>query len=48
MLDYTFTVEQMIIDTSDGNKVIEKRGPHTATIKGKHPRVYGNVPKKLG
>lgn len=48
VLDYAFTAEQMIIDTSDGNKVIEKRGPHTATIKGKDPRAYGNVPKKLG
>ena len=48
VLDYAFTAEQMIIDTSDGNKVIEKRGPHTATIKGKDARAYGNVPKKLG
>jgi hypothetical protein len=48
VLDYAFTAEQMIIDTSDGNKVIEKRGPHTATIKGKDPRAYGSVPKKLG
>ncbi len=48
VLEYAFTAEQMIIDTSDGNKVIEKRGPHTATIKGKDPRTYGNVPKKLG
>lgn len=48
VLDYAFTAEQMIIDTSDCNKVIEKRGPHTATIKGKDARAYGNVPKKLG
>lgn len=48
VLDYSFTAEQMIIDTSDGNKVLEKRGPHTATIKGKDERVYGNLPKKLG
>lgn len=48
VLDYAFTAEQMIIDTSDSNKVLEKRGPHTATIKGKDARVYGNVPKKLG
>ena len=48
VLEYAFTAEQMIIDTADGNKVIEKRGPHTATIKGKDPRAYGNVPKKLG
>jgi hypothetical protein len=47
VLDYEFTAEQMIIDTSDGNKVIAKRGPHTGTIKGKSPRVHGNVPKKL-
>jgi hypothetical protein len=48
VLDYAFTAEQMIIDTSDGNKIIEKRGPHTATITGKDARAYGNVPKKLG
>jgi hypothetical protein len=48
VVDYAFTAEQMIIDTSDGNKVIEKRGPHTGTIKGKDARVYGNVPKRLG
>jgi hypothetical protein len=48
VLDYAFTAEQMIIDTSDGNKVIAKHGPHTATIKGKSPRVHGNVPKKFG
>jgi len=48
VLDYEFTAEQMVIDTSDGNKVIAKRGPHTATIKGKSSRVHGNVPKKLG
>ncbi|OPY58451.1 MAG: hypothetical protein A4E55_00900 [Pelotomaculum sp. PtaU1.Bin035] len=42
-LNYSFTAEQMIIDTSDGNKVIAKRGPHTATIKGKDPRVYDNA-----
>ena len=48
MIDYSFTAEQMIIDTSDSNKVLERRGPHTATIKGKDARVYGNVPKKLG
>jgi hypothetical protein len=37
-LNYAFTAEQMIIDTSQANKVIEKRGPATGTIKGKHPR----------
>ena len=40
-LDYSFTAEQMIIDTSRGNKVLEKRGPATGTIKGKHPRKFG-------
>ena len=48
VLDYSFTAEQMIIDTSNGNNVIARRGPHTATIKGKHERTYANVPKKLG
>lgn len=45
VIDYSFTAEQMIIDTSDGNKEIAKRGPHTATIKGKHPRTFAGVPK---
>jgi hypothetical protein len=44
VLDYSFTAEQMIIDTSQANKVIAKRGPHTATIRGKNPRTYGGVP----
>jgi hypothetical protein len=47
VLDYSFTAEQMIIDTSDGNRVVARRGPHTATIKGKDARTYANVPKKL-
>ncbi len=47
VVNYSFTAEQRIIDTSDGNKVIAKRGPHTATIVGKHPRAYGDVPKTL-
>jgi hypothetical protein len=47
VIDYTFTAEQMIIDTSDGNKVVEKRGPHTGTIKGKDPRTFGGVPASL-
>lgn len=45
VIDYSFTAEQMIIDTGDGNKVIAKRGPHTATIKGKDPRTFDGVPK---
>ncbi|HUT46924.1 MAG TPA: hypothetical protein VMX36_11610 [Sedimentisphaerales bacterium] len=45
VIDYSFTAEQMIIDTSDGNKEIAKRGPHTATIKGKDPRKFDGVPK---
>lgn len=48
VLDYAFTAEQMIIDTSDGDRVVARRGPHTATIKGKDERTYANVPKKLG
>ena len=40
VLDYAFTAEQMIIDTSDNDKVIAKEGPHTGTIKGKAPRTY--------
>jgi hypothetical protein len=47
VLDYSFTAEQVIIDTSDNNKEIAKKGPHTATITGKHPRSYNNVPKTL-
>jgi hypothetical protein len=47
VLNFSFTAEQMIIDTSLGNKLIAKRGPYTATIKGKHPRTYGGVPKIL-
>ena len=47
VIDYTFSAEEMIIDTSQGNKVIGKRGPHTATIKGKHPRVVDGVPATL-
>lgn len=39
-LDYAFTAEQMIIDTSQGNKVLEKVGPKTGTIQGKHPRKF--------
>ena len=45
VLDYSFTAEQKIIDTSQGNKVIEKRGPHTVTIKGKHPRTFDGLNK---
>lgn len=47
VIDYSFTAEQMIIDTGDGNKVIAKRGPHTATIKGKDPRTFNDVPITL-
>jgi hypothetical protein len=47
VVDYTFTAEQMIIDTSDNNKEIAKRGPHSGTIKGKHPRTFGGVPVTL-
>jgi hypothetical protein len=47
VIDYSFTAEQMIIDTGDGNTVIARRGPHTATIKGKDPRTYDSVPVTL-
>jgi hypothetical protein len=47
VLTYSFTAEQMIVDTSDGNKVIAKRGPHTATAQGKDPRTFTGVPAKL-
>lgn len=47
VIDYSFTAEQMIIDTRDSNKVVAKRGPHTATIKGKDPRTFDEVPKTL-
>jgi hypothetical protein len=39
-VNYSFTAEQMIIDTSQGNKVLEKVGPKTGTMKGKHPRKF--------
>jgi hypothetical protein len=45
VIDYSFTAEQMIIDTSNANKQIDKKGPHTVTIKGKHPRTVTGVPK---
>jgi hypothetical protein len=45
VVDYSFTAEQMIIDTSDGDKEIAKRGPYTAKITGKHERAYPDVPK---
>ena len=38
-IDFAFTAEQMIIDTSQ-NKVLEKVGPKTGTITGKHPRKF--------
>lgn len=47
VIDYAFTAEQMVIDTSDGDKEIAKRGPHTGTIKGKEPREYEGVPTTL-
>jgi hypothetical protein len=47
VIDYSFTAEQMIIDTSDNNKVLQTKGPHTATIKGKHPRAHDGVPASL-
>lgn len=47
VIDFSFTAEQMIIDTSQNNKEIAKKGPHTATIKGKHPRTFGGVPVTL-
>lgn len=46
VIDYSFTAEQLVIDKRD-NSVLEKKGPHTATIKGKHPRAYNGVPKTL-
>ncbi len=45
VLDYSFTAEQTIIDTSQANKVIATRGPHTATVTGKDPRTYTGVPR---
>jgi hypothetical protein len=53
VIDFSFTAEQTIVDTGEGDdwngyKVIAKRGPHTATIKGSHPRKYENVPITLG
>ena len=39
-LDYAFTAEQMIVDMSQGEKVVQKIGPKTARITGKHPRKF--------
>lgn len=39
-LDYAFTAEQMIVDMSQGEKVVKKIGPKTARITGKHPRKF--------
>ena len=39
-IDFVFTAEQMIIDTSQGNKVLKKVGPKTGRITGKHPRKF--------
>ena len=47
VIDYSFTAEDTIIDTSKSNAVIARRGPHTGTITGKHPRTYGGVPTTL-
>jgi len=47
VLDYSFTAEDTIIDTSLKGAVIARRGPHTGTIKGKGARSYGGVPKTL-
>lgn len=44
VIDYSFTAEQTIIDTSQSGKVIAKTAAHTATIKGKHPRAWDGVP----
>ena len=46
-LEYEFTAEQKIIDTSQNNKATATRGSHTGTIKGKHPRKYEGVPETL-
>ncbi len=45
VIQYSFTAEQMIIDLSRNNKVIAKRGPHTAKMTGKHPRKFRGVPE---
>ena len=37
VIDYAFTAEQMIVDTSTGKELV-KHGPHTARVTGKHPR----------
>jgi hypothetical protein len=46
VIDFSFTAEQMIIDKRDGS-IVQKKGPHTATIKGKHPRKFDGVPVNL-
>jgi hypothetical protein len=51
VLDYAFTAEQIVYapgsECCEKNDEVAKRGPHTGTIKGKDPRTYGGVPKKL-
>jgi hypothetical protein len=47
VIDYSFTAERTIIDTSDGNTVIASRGPPTTTIHGGDPQEYKGVPKVL-
>lgn len=44
VIDYSFTAEQMLIDTCQGDKVIARIGPNTGTITGQDPRTYSGVP----
>jgi hypothetical protein len=47
-INYTFTAQQEFYDRSTGaERVIARKGPHTATITGKHPREWKGVPKEL-
>ncbi len=41
---WSFTAEQMVVDTSDSDKILEKKGPKTVKITGKHPRNHNLNP----
>ena len=51
IVEYKFTAEQIVYAPGSANCVkdgeVAKKGPHTGTIKGKHPRKFTGVPKTL-
>ena len=50
-IDYSFTAEQLVIEGCPSpcptGAVVARRGPHTATAKGKDPRTTTGVPATL-